>query len=341
MIKFRLVSLAAVVCLSVLGLRCSAEVVYDDMVNPVTGSNGKPVFTGQSGEFGDELQLAGNARRVTDFYFFYFGNFTAQGDEKVRVKFYKNDLPLARDTNYIGPGTLLYTGAFQTITPGYGTVHLSGLNVLVPDDFTFTVEFQGITMTAGDEVGLLFYHPIAVGGSFDDFWQKNSEGNWELLAYPGLKNNFAAMVVAVADSATIKKITLADGQSRVTSASTPGKLYSLEFRDSFDAGSSWRRLPVDVSVRARGETVTLTDGTTSQAPKRFYRVVERTTSIALSATQVSVTSYTIAGRSYRLEATSDFVNWSTVAGPLAAAGNTVTFTLGKTPGNQFFRLVQL
>src|SRR5689334_20514961 len=62
-------------------------VVYED-----SGSySGK--FNLSANEYGDEIILLGNAHFVTKFQFEYVGNFTPQGDESARLRFYANSGP--------------------------------------------------------------------------------------------------------------------------------------------------------------------------------------------------------------------------------------------------------
>jgi hypothetical protein len=319
----------------------SAEVIYDNLVTPQKNSVGSPIYTIQPGEFGDELQLSGTNRWVTEFTVFYFANFRPDGDESVQVRFYRNNFPLPGAPDKIAPGTMLYESDLFPMHVGYSKIELKNLNFFVPDDFTFTVEFRGVTMNLRDDAGLLLYHPPVVGRSYDDFWQRNKEGKWELLAYPGLKSNFAVMIVATPPPpATIKSISFTNGVPNVVAFSRPGKIYSLESCERLGPASNWRG--THSAVGAMAETVNLGDLPVAGGGSRFYRVVERTASISVSANHVKVASYAIPGKRYRLDATSDFVNWSPVAGPLSASGNTITMMVAKTAGQkQFYRIVEL
>ena len=63
------------------------EVVY----NNTDPANRQETYTSEKREFGDEVELAGSARLVTEIYFEYYANFTPQGDEKARVRIYSNE----------------------------------------------------------------------------------------------------------------------------------------------------------------------------------------------------------------------------------------------------------
>lgn len=321
-------------------LTLCGEVVYDNIVTAEKGADGNPLFTTQAGEFGDEMQLAGKGRTITDFFFYYYGNFQPQGDESVIARFYKNNAPLPGEPDKIGPGTLLYQSDAVSIIKGYGQIHLKGLNVVVPDDFTFTVEFGGVTMVPGDEAGLLFYHPVAIGASFDDFWQKDNTGQWKLLAFPGLKSNFAALAIAASEAGVIRNISIVRRVARVTVGTTAGKFYELQARESFGPNSNWRT--VSPSVKATSDGLVLADSALATAPSRMFRVVERSISISSANNQITVTSFATLGKRYRLEAGSNLGNWTPVSGPSTAAGSNITFTVAKTATDrQFYRVVEL
>jgi hypothetical protein len=158
-------------------------------------------FATETVEYGDELNLVGSAREVTDFVFRYFGDFTQTGDELARIRFYKNDVPLSQ--NQIAPGTLLWTSTLFGLNPGNNTKTLPVPNLVVPNNFTFTIEFYGMSMQAGDRAGLLMYDPPTAGSSFNDFWRRRSATEWRLAQYPDVRNNFAARVFAVPEPAIL------------------------------------------------------------------------------------------------------------------------------------------
>lgn len=184
-----------------------ADVVYDNTTTISTNAQGAPFFLALPNEFGDEVELAGSARAVTAFYFEYFGDFTPQGDETARIRFYKNDGPGL----YLKPQTVLWDSGNFSITTNYNTRGLLVPRVVVPDRFTWSVQFSGMTMTAGDQAGLVAYNPPTVGallnggkiGSYDDFW-KNNGGIWSIY---NLKStpvaNFGARIIAVPEPASV------------------------------------------------------------------------------------------------------------------------------------------
>jgi hypothetical protein len=172
----------------------AGEVVYDNLDHYLNR------YANEKREYGDELELTGTARTVTDFLFEYYGDFVPGADERAKIRFYQNDYVLSEFQ--VAPGTLLFESGWFPITPGRNARQISGLNVDVPDNFTFTIEFAGLTMTKGDEAGLLFFHPISKGNGFDDYWARDTRGNFALYKYPDVKNNFGAQVIAVPEPGT-------------------------------------------------------------------------------------------------------------------------------------------
>lgn len=167
-----------------------SEVVYDNSQAYLT--NYYPSIL----EYGDEIRLAGTARIVTNFQFEYFGAFLRTGDEEARVRFYANDGPGRTAPT---PNTLLYDSGPFPLLSGLNTAPISGISVLVPDVFTWTVQFTGLTGLVGDQAGLIFYNPPSIGRSFDDYW-RNDGTNWVLFRFGGEpKANFGARVLAFPD----------------------------------------------------------------------------------------------------------------------------------------------
>jgi hypothetical protein len=188
--------LAALAALS-LGLAgaARADIVYD---NTTTASTN--VFLPLAAEYGDEIQLQpGLGRLVTRFLFEYYGDFVKQGDEKVRVRFYENNGDVEKVfKRFKTPGKLLYDSGLQPLEPGFRSLDLPGLDVTVPDTFTWSVQFSGLAGGAGDRAGLLLYNPPTVGKSFNDFWLF-IDGEWSINQIEGGSKvaNFGARVVAI------------------------------------------------------------------------------------------------------------------------------------------------
>jgi hypothetical protein len=90
---------------------------------------------------------------------------------------------------------------YLTLSPGWNTAELqgNGSHVMVPDSFTWTVQFTGLQ--DGDVVGLPVYGmldgSVDVGASGADFWAKET-GEWSSYSLEsGVPANFAARAVAI------------------------------------------------------------------------------------------------------------------------------------------------
>ena len=92
-----------------------------------------------------------------------------------------------------GPEEVLFdTGRFP-LGPGAGqTLSLSGLSVITPPRFIWSIEFFGFE--EGDTVGLPLYSPPSVGSGFTDFWIDNGAG-WQLAGLGELNADFAALFI--------------------------------------------------------------------------------------------------------------------------------------------------
>ncbi len=185
-----------------------AATIYDNSVNDLVTR-----FNPGTAEIGDEIQLAGTERFLTQFDFEYWGTNTAApgafaGTIQARVKFYQNNGALFN--GYSSPGTVIYdSGLFNITTPtsrdtevfsiGFGDFPGSGL-FLPTSDLTWSVQFSG--MDATDSLGVDLYNPPVVGFSVpnagqQDFWQ-NTGGTWQLLTNSATMN-FGARFFASAD----------------------------------------------------------------------------------------------------------------------------------------------
>ena len=98
------------------------------------------------------------------------------------------------------PGTLLFTSDPITLSEGYKTYQVGGINVELPDTVTWTVEFTGVTgneLNVGNRAALVLSGTDVVGSSYDDFWQKDESG-WMLYqtGSTGQSDDFAAKLFA-------------------------------------------------------------------------------------------------------------------------------------------------
>ena len=98
------------------------------------------------------------------------------------------------------PGTLLFTSDPITLSEGYKTYQVGGINVELPDTVTWTVEFSGVTgneLNVGNRAALVLSGTDVVGSSYDDFWQKDESG-WMIYqtGSTGQSDDFAAKLFA-------------------------------------------------------------------------------------------------------------------------------------------------
>jgi hypothetical protein len=168
------------------------EIVFQNSDAEVTATHSRP------GEFGDEIILGGDNRKILSFEFEYFGTFEPDGDETCVLRFYDNDgEALVGDDK--APGTILYQSEPFTIFPDFNTAALRNIEVEVPDKFTWTVEFAGLSGFSTDRAGLLLRDPPSIGRSFDDFWVHFGNGwaTWRFNGDPVA--NFACRAISEFD----------------------------------------------------------------------------------------------------------------------------------------------
>ena len=150
----------------------ATSIVFDNTTNSF-GSVGLPGTSGAlPGQRGDEITLTGGGL-VTQFRFqTNTGSATIlDGDETIIIRFFVNEGPGSE------PGTLLFQSLAVPLTEGQVTRVLSGLNVAVPDTFTWTAEvFQ---TDSSESVLLTLSDPPVVGSSGNFLWTfSNSTSTW-------------------------------------------------------------------------------------------------------------------------------------------------------------------
>ena len=159
--------------------------VYDNWTNDL----GSTLGVGTE-EVGNQITLAGTERYASRFALQYWGSNTVGaafgGSVSAEVRFYANDGPVLGN-NPAAPGTPIYDSGPLGIsaTPNGAIVleefELSAVVPLtnaLPDSFTWTVQFEG--MTADDVVGLSLFGPPVAGQSLDGYWAQGTNGwQWE------------------------------------------------------------------------------------------------------------------------------------------------------------------
>lgn len=152
-------------------------------------------------EFGDEINLAPDTPRLLNDFSFQYSADNSAGNINVTVRLYINDGPLTAG-GFPTPNTVLYNSGTVSLPlgSGAGSLTLSGLNVTVPDSFTWTLQFGGLAN--GQTVGSAIYGTQTVGSSYGDFWRKIN-GQWSLdqFADASQPGSFGARATVVPEPA--------------------------------------------------------------------------------------------------------------------------------------------
>ena len=201
-----------------------SQVLYSDTN---TSQNGN--YNYFNSEAGNEVVLAGTS--FTDlitnfqFQFDFTGSGNPSGNEKADLRFYANNGPLV--DGYPSPGTVLYdSGTFSIGGFTSGTVAIfnqTALNggVVVPQDFTWTVTFSGLS--GSENAGLALYSPETIGSSYSDAWVRTNSGSW-------------ALQVAVISAPPLDFAALASGAPYLESYSVTNGIAITITNDTFNGG---------------------------------------------------------------------------------------------------------
>lgn len=169
-----------------------ASVVYDNM----TWTQGwywaeNPAFTSPSMEGGDEVNLGGTDRAVTNIDILFYSLWDP-GTVDTTVRFYKND------GGGGAPGTLLWQSSTFTAlahVQGLQTYSFAVPSVVVPNTFTWTIGLANRAGSTGD-IGPALADPPSVGSSANYFWWNNA-GVWNQTGWgPSPIANFGARITA-------------------------------------------------------------------------------------------------------------------------------------------------
>ncbi len=299
MFQLRLPSLTALLCSAAALVNGRAEVIYDNTQFYLNG------YASETGEYGDQLDLEGTARTLTELSFFYYGDFEPDGNEAMKVRLYSNETPYDLYRN--SPTRLLYESGNLPFNNGYNSQTLSNLNVKLPlDTMTFSIEFKGLK--ANEIAGLLFYSPPTVGASFNEFWKRNPDGGWYPFQYsttdPSRKANAGIKLVARTDSvaaawqtnaAASLPLRTATNSWRMAQTFTPNASGRLE---SAAMALTWSGLPVQLLVM---------DATNGAPGINLLGSVTQTNSVGgqVSASFYDQQIYLAAGQQYALVCRSD------------------------------------
>jgi hypothetical protein len=225
----------------------ASEIVFENM----SGITTNYYMFGR--QHGDDVNLAGSGRIVTQFTFLYFGsiptNLISPGEW--RIRFYKNDGALEYPTIATSqkPNTLIWDSGLYPVQPGYQMTTLAVPQVTVPDRFTWTVEFFNLPQDSDNGAGLVLANPPTIGatlpgknssviGSYTDFWMLEEADildSWTLQIFSsnpnvGPQGNFFAQVVTTANPNKAPVWTTVAQNRRVSEGST--LLFQLRATDS-------------------------------------------------------------------------------------------------------------
>ncbi len=181
-------------CCFLSALPLTATTVFDNSVNSLrTG-----FWFGET-ECGDQIQLVGTARFLTNFSCGYLLAVTDPTPHvTAKVKFYLNDGPIPLFDTYPAPGTVVYDSdwfAVRMALPGSlvfsaGSEFPAGGLYLPSSDITWSIQFQGLVDDA-DAAGLMVYSPPVVGTDPPYSWA-NYGGEWSRDVWNGHQMNFQA-----------------------------------------------------------------------------------------------------------------------------------------------------
>ena len=285
----------------------SEEIVYDNILGPVTGQY--PT----TAEYGDELTLASDGRKITRFDFEYLGQFEPNGDETCVVRFYANDGEKVLQSS--SPGTLLYESEPFTIFPDFNTATIDKLAVEVPDVFTYTVEFEGLSGRSTDRASLLLRDPVLIGKSFDDFWVNLANG-WTPWRFNGDPiANFACRVTAEVDfSVKFKNLKGKSGQAPELTIGGPRNQSAIVYSSSDK--KTWR--PIAIQEFKNKEFTIIDEGAQPGSPRYYRTSIISNTPINLQNFQILPDSKSRMGITgprglpFKVQASDDFETWSDV-----------------------------
>jgi hypothetical protein len=229
------------------------------------------------------------------------------------VRFYANDAtPEVNGIYSSAPGTLLFESGEIVVVNGYNTLSLNNLHIRVPDNFTWTVQFGGLTGVYPNRAGLLFATVPAVGDSFNDMWQRDPTG-WNTYVFQSVKANFMARIYAQSETPlTIQSIKRHGAENQLSLYGPAFTSVALESTMDF---VNWRQLD---SLTLLGEPVTVLDSLDPGEFFRFYRLrqleapIIKTTELVYNTNNASmlVNLQGAPGWGVSLQATTNNVNWT-------------------------------
>jgi len=187
------------------GVAHADTIVYNNSTNYLGTFLNAGALSAAGDEFGDQITLDPNTtqRWLTQLSVDYYCSGSRSGDEKAEIRIYANDgAETIAGSGIRVPKTLLFdSGTPDSLVSGFNQFVISGQYFHVPDSFTWTVQFTGITGTETNGIGLLLGDPPQVGSSYSDYWEKVGT-TWTLKTVSGTPINFSAQVLAVVPEPT-------------------------------------------------------------------------------------------------------------------------------------------
>ncbi len=316
----------------------NVEIIYD---NTTGGTDNVPKFPPTpSNEKGNEIVLCEGSRNVFRFLLFYYGDFVAEGDETCVLRFYANDGEAFHPSapQFLQPGTLLYESDPTPIKPGdHQAILFTDINVEVPDRFTWTAEFDGLSGLAGDRASLIFYdvamgwdspdryiwedpadaksnietYKTAVGGSMGYYWEKSGD-RWNYTTSSSGPVNFVAGIHAHSEDSV--RILLTPSDDKIILQGPTGKTVLLEYSHDQQNWSFWQRidglppcgrLPLRISEDFPHPRYFRVQGVEDTEIRLDVIAMREDGRMELAASGPN-------GISFQVEATTDFENWRIV-----------------------------
>ena len=138
------------------------------------------VSQGVSQEWGDEIKLAGTGRTITEMTVYTFGDFaTPTGNERIRIRFYDQTGGVMGNPPKPSPNVLLWDSGFIPMKPGWRVQRIPVPSVVVPETFSWTASFDGVTGLPGNRSGLCYIGPPTIGESGNWVWRRaNDTSPW-------------------------------------------------------------------------------------------------------------------------------------------------------------------
>lgn len=259
--------------------------VYDNTKHPRTNA----VYR-FSREYGDEVFLGNGNRALSQLTFQYFGDFNPVTNKTAaaRLRIYLNDgkdgIPGPKTA--LMPKTLLFESPAIPLASGFNQATVELPSVQVPESFTWTVQFTGMSFAVNDSAGLVPCDPPTIGaalpdgkrGSFWDAWIRDDPNRvdaWSLLNFgfkpADPKASFYCRIYATPDDGTwALPETLQrgrDGKVRFRVRGKQGKTFQVQVSENLTEWRPWKSFEGGVNPT---EVVDDEPG----AENRFYRVDE-------------------------------------------------------------------